>query len=77
MAYDEDLAKILRDALYGSAGITGKKMFGGLCFFNNDTCCAASIPGAVTVACSALFLIIMKARLLLKVSSNPLSQANP
>lgn len=35
MVYDEDLAKILRDALYGSAGITGKKMFGGLCLFNN------------------------------------------
>lgn len=32
MAYDEDLAAILRDALGGHQGISEKKMFGGLAF---------------------------------------------
>ena len=32
MAYDEGLAETFRGALTGRAGVTEKKMFGGLCF---------------------------------------------
>ena len=32
MAYSEEHAQILRDALSDVSGITEKKMFGGLCF---------------------------------------------
>jgi TfoX/Sxy family transcriptional regulator of competence genes len=32
MAYDEGLAQTLRGALAGRAGISERKMFGGLCF---------------------------------------------
>jgi TfoX/Sxy family transcriptional regulator of competence genes len=32
MAYDEGLAQLIRDDLTEVAGITEKKMFGGLCF---------------------------------------------
>ena len=35
MAYDEGLAQILRDDLATLAGVTEKKMFGGLCFLLN------------------------------------------
>jgi TfoX/Sxy family transcriptional regulator of competence genes len=35
MAYDEGLAQLIRDDLAGEAGITEKKMFGGLCFLLN------------------------------------------
>jgi len=35
LAYDEGLAQIFEDDLSGNANITSKKMFGGLCFFNN------------------------------------------
>ena len=35
MAYSEELAQILRDALSDVDGITEKKMFGGLCFLLN------------------------------------------
>ena len=35
MAYDEILAERIRDALAGRAGITEKRMMGGLCFFHN------------------------------------------
>lgn len=35
MAHDEGMAQILRDALTDQAGITEKKMFGGLCFLLN------------------------------------------
>ena len=35
MAYDETLAATIREALAGQAGITEKKMFGGLCFLLN------------------------------------------
>ncbi len=32
MAYDEDLASRFRDALTGNAGISEKRMMGGVCF---------------------------------------------
>jgi TfoX/Sxy family transcriptional regulator of competence genes len=32
MAYDEALARTLRDALAGRNGVSERKMFGGLCF---------------------------------------------
>jgi len=32
MAYDEGLAELMRGDLAGTAGITERKMFGGLCF---------------------------------------------
>ena len=35
MAYDEGLASILRDDLTDTAGVSEKKMFGGLCFLLN------------------------------------------
>lgn len=35
MAYSEEHAQILRDALSDASGITEKKMFGGLCFMLN------------------------------------------
>ncbi|NQV27802.1 MAG: TfoX/Sxy family protein [Rhodopirellula sp.] len=35
MAYSEEHARILREALSGVPGITEKKMFGGLCFILN------------------------------------------
>lgn len=35
MAYNEEHAQILRDALADISGITEKKMFGGLCFLLN------------------------------------------
>ena len=35
MPYDPDLAERVRDALSSKAGVTKKKMFGGLCYFLN------------------------------------------
>ena len=35
MAYDEQQAQILRDALSGTPGLTERRMFGGLCFMLN------------------------------------------
>jgi TfoX/Sxy family transcriptional regulator of competence genes len=35
MAYDEALAERLRDRLRGTAGVTEKKMFGGLAFMTH------------------------------------------
>jgi TfoX/Sxy family transcriptional regulator of competence genes len=32
MAYDETLARTFREALAGRAGVSERKMFGGLCF---------------------------------------------
>jgi hypothetical protein len=36
MAYDEGLAELMRGDLAGLPGVTEKKMFGGLCFLQND-----------------------------------------
>ncbi len=48
MAYDEGLAQILRDALAKRAGITEKKMFGGLCFLlNGNMLCGVHSGGGM------------------------------
>ena len=40
MAYDENLAQRVRDALSGQKGLSEKKMFGGLSFLlNGNMCC--------------------------------------
>ncbi len=42
MAYDEGLAERLREVFPEHAGITEKKMFGGLCCLRAATCSSAS-----------------------------------
>lgn len=44
MAFDEDLAARVRDALHAEAGVTGKRMFGGLAFLVNGNM-AVSVSG--------------------------------
>jgi TfoX/Sxy family transcriptional regulator of competence genes len=48
MAYDEDLAHRIRELLAGEAGVTEKKMFGGLAFLlNGNMSVAASGHGGL------------------------------
>lgn len=48
MAYDEGLAAIFRDDLAELAGISEKKMFGGLCFLlNGNMLCGVHTGGAM------------------------------
>jgi hypothetical protein len=48
MAYDEGLAQMLRDDLVDEAGITEKKMFGGLCFLlNGHMVCGVHTKGSM------------------------------
>jgi hypothetical protein len=50
MAYDEELAMRLRELLQGEAGLTEKKMFGGLSFLiGGHMAIAASRQGGVLV----------------------------
>jgi hypothetical protein len=50
MAYDEDLAARIRELLSGQAGVTEKKMFGGLAFLiNGNMAIAASGQGGILV----------------------------
>jgi hypothetical protein len=50
MAYDEDLASRLRELLAGQAGVTEKKMFGGLAFLiNGNMAISASGQGGILV----------------------------
>jgi TfoX/Sxy family transcriptional regulator of competence genes len=50
MAYDEELAMRLRELLQGEAGLTEKKMFGGLAFLiGGHMAIAASHQGGVLV----------------------------
>lgn len=50
MAYDEDLANRIRDALAGETAVTEKKMFGGLAFLvSGNMAIAASGQGGVLV----------------------------
>jgi hypothetical protein len=50
MAYDEDLAARIRELLSGQAGVTEKKMFGGLAFLiNGNMAIAASREGGILV----------------------------
>ena len=48
MAYDEELADRLREVLQGEAGLTEKRMFGGLAFLiNGNMAVAASSKGGL------------------------------
>src|SRR4051794_29784916 len=50
MAYDEDLANRIRELLAGEAGVTEKKMFGGLAFLiGGNISVAPSGQGGVVV----------------------------
>jgi TfoX/Sxy family transcriptional regulator of competence genes len=52
MAYDEDLAHRIRELLAGEAGVTEKKMFGGLAFLiGGNMAVAASGQGGLMVRC--------------------------
>ena len=53
MAYDEDLANRIREAMAGEAGVTEKKMFGGLAFLvGGNMAVAASGQGGLMVRVS-------------------------
>ena len=50
MAYDEDLANRIRELIAGEAGVTEKKMFGGLAFLiGGNMSVAASGQGGLMV----------------------------
>lgn len=50
MAYDEELARRVRDLVAGLPGVTEKKMFGGLAFLvNGNMAIAASGEGGILV----------------------------
>jgi TfoX/Sxy family transcriptional regulator of competence genes len=50
MAYDEDLANLIRECLAGEAGVTEKGMFGGLAFLiDGNMAVAASGQGGLMV----------------------------
>jgi TfoX/Sxy family transcriptional regulator of competence genes len=50
MAYDEDIAHRLRELLADEAGVTEKKMFGGLAFLlRGNMCVSASRNGGILV----------------------------
>ncbi len=50
MAYDEELAQRIRDLVAGEAGLTEKKMFGGLAFLiGGNMAVAASGQGGLLV----------------------------
>ena len=50
MAYDEDLANRIRELVAGEAGVTEKKMFGGLAFLvGGNMAVAASGQGGLLV----------------------------
>ena len=50
MAYDEDLAERIRELIAGEAGVTEKRMFGGLAFLvGGNMAIAASGQGGILV----------------------------
>jgi hypothetical protein len=52
MAYDEDLANRIREALAGEDGVVEKKMFGGLAFLiGGNMAVSASGQGGVLLRC--------------------------
>jgi TfoX/Sxy family transcriptional regulator of competence genes len=52
MAYDEDLAERIRQLIGDEAGLTERKMFGGLAFLvNGNMSVAASGQGGLMVRC--------------------------
>ncbi|WIV56559.1 TfoX/Sxy family protein [Amycolatopsis nalaikhensis] len=53
MAYDEDLAERVRDALEGERGLAEKKMFGGLAFLLDGNMAVGVTGDALMVRLSA------------------------
>ena len=52
MAYDEDLAERIREVVQSEAGLSEKKMFGGLAFLiNGNMAVAASSHGGLLLRC--------------------------
>ena len=52
MAYDEDLARRIRELIAGESAVTEKKMFGGLAFLiGGNMAVAASGQGGLMVRC--------------------------
>ena len=52
MAYDEELADRIRDAVAGEPGLTEKKMFGGLAFLvHGHMAVSASSKGGLLLRC--------------------------
>jgi len=49
MAYDEDMAYRIREALAAQSGVTEKKMFGGLTFMVNGHMCCGLAKGDLMV----------------------------
>jgi TfoX/Sxy family transcriptional regulator of competence genes len=49
MAYDEDVAFRIREALAAQGGVTEKKMFGGLAFMVNGHMCCGLAKGELMV----------------------------
>jgi len=50
MAYDEDLANRIREALAGQDAVTEKRMFGGLAFLVDDADLAPWVERGVAAA---------------------------
>ncbi|HEX2893427.1 MAG TPA: TfoX/Sxy family protein [Marmoricola sp.] len=54
MAYDEQLAERLREAVAGEPGITEKRMFGGVAFLaDGNLAVAASSQGGLMLRCDS------------------------
>lgn len=53
MAYDEALARRVRQALAGTPGLTEMKMFGGLCFLVHGHMCAGIVGSTLMVRVGA------------------------
>ncbi len=49
MAYDDSLGDRVRGVLAGTAGLSEKKMFGGLCFLINGHMCAGIVGSTLMV----------------------------
>ena len=49
MAYDEGLAERIRDLLADEAGVTEKRMFGGLCFLQGGNMCVGIVKDELMV----------------------------
>jgi hypothetical protein len=49
MAYDEGLAERIRDLLVDEAGVTEKRMFGGLCFLLHGNMCVGVVKDELMV----------------------------
>jgi TfoX/Sxy family transcriptional regulator of competence genes len=53
MAFDEALAKRARSAMAGTAGLSERKMFGGLCFLVHGHMCAGIVGSTLMVRVGA------------------------